>query len=261
MQYVSFDIETATITPENDDPHKYRPLGICCAATQLFEVGGRVFSPVAWCSTPNQDMVSPAKMEADEVRRLVDYLSDQMEQGYIPLTWNGLGFDFDILAEECQDIFYAKRCAAMAMAHVDMAFQMLCDIGYMIGMQAAALGQGLPGKSEGMHGDLAPKMWAEGAEGQAKVLAYVKQDVQTTTDIMLATMKPGSKSLSPGTIFWTSKAGRRQRYNFTNWLVVSECLKRPLPDTSWMSDPRTRESCYRWIKKLEGEAWETETRS
>lgn len=245
MQYISFDIETATITPESDDPHKYRPLGICCAATQMFEVGGRTFNPVAWCGVPNQELVAPRQMDKYEVRMLIDYLADAMAQDYIPLSWNGLGFDFDILAEEADSVYYANRCANIAMSHVDMAFQMLCEKGYMIGMQAAALGLKLKGKSEGMHGDLAPKLWAEGKEGQDKVLSYVKQDVQTTTDIMLRT-------IATGRIDWTSKSGKSQYWRVPNWLVVAECLNLPEPDTSWMTTPRTREYCLAWTKKLEG---------
>ena len=32
----------------------------------------------------------------------MQYLATQVENGYTIVTWNGLGFDFDILAEESQ---------------------------------------------------------------------------------------------------------------------------------------------------------------
>ena len=34
------------------------------------------------------------------IRRLVRYLEDQVGQGFTLLTWNGLGFDLDVLQEE-----------------------------------------------------------------------------------------------------------------------------------------------------------------
>ena len=39
-------------------------------------------------------------MSQQEAAGLVEYLAAQVEHGYTIVTWNGLGFDFDILAEE-----------------------------------------------------------------------------------------------------------------------------------------------------------------
>ena len=39
-------------------------------------------------------------MSREEAAALVHYLEDRTKEGYTLLTWNGLGFDFDILAEE-----------------------------------------------------------------------------------------------------------------------------------------------------------------
>ena len=43
--------------------------------------------------------------------RLVRYLEDQVAQGYTLLTWNGLGFDLDILAEESGMLPNCRRLA------------------------------------------------------------------------------------------------------------------------------------------------------
>ncbi len=252
MKFISFDIETATITPDNDDPHKYRPLGICCAATQLVdtdlgELG--IQPPVGWCNF-SDNSVSPdsdpygLKMTPFQVQGLVQYLLDMKAGGWIPLTWNGLGFDFDILAEEARDQRVGLYCVGLAVDHYDIAFQMLCDKGFMIGMQAAALGLELPGKSEGMHGDLAPKLWAQSRADQDKVLAYCKQDVQTTSEIAL-------KAIEYKRIPWTSKAGRPNTWLIKSpgLLTVRESLGLPLPDTAWMSEPRSRKSYYEWTSK------------
>ena len=41
-------------------------------------------------------------LSREEAAALVRYLEDQTAQGYTLLTWNGLGFALDILAEEAQ---------------------------------------------------------------------------------------------------------------------------------------------------------------
>lgn len=252
MKFCSFDIETATVTPENSDPHQYRPLGICCAATQLFEVDEHGIvqhrNPVrVWHAYEKCDGMYAHHMGVSDVMELADYLAGMADEGYFPLGWNSLGFDFDILAEECFDPDYGRRLAHLALMHFDPAFQMLCEKGYMIGMQAAALGLGLPGKLAGMHGDLAPVLWAKSPADQATVLDYVSQDVVTTTDILIQSTKQGR-------ITWISKAGRPQSYAFKIWLPVEECIDLPEVDTSWMSQPRTRQSCYNWTQKYLREA-------
>ena len=39
-------------------------------------------------------------MSRQEAAGLVRYLATQVAQGYTVVTWNGVGFDFDVLAEE-----------------------------------------------------------------------------------------------------------------------------------------------------------------
>ena len=39
-------------------------------------------------------------MSQEEAAKLVEYLTTQVENGYTLVTWNGVGFDLDILAEE-----------------------------------------------------------------------------------------------------------------------------------------------------------------
>jgi hypothetical protein len=258
MKFVSFDIETATITPDGSNPHDFRPLGICCAATQEFvlhDIDGQVSATLGaietWAGPKNPDSLHASQMTVTDVQEMINYLADAADDGYFPLGWNSLAFDFDILAEEAFDLHYGARCAHLAMAHFDPAFQMLCDKGFMVGMQAAALGLGCKGKLDEMHGDLAPKLWAQSVEDQKTVLAYVSQDVQTTTDIMV-------NSSIKRRVDWTSKKDKPNTWRYGKWVNVEEALRIKAPDTSWMSEPRTRESCYNWIKNyLREEEWKT----
>jgi hypothetical protein len=55
-------------------------------------------------------------MIREEAAELVQYLSAQVEHGYTLLTWNGVGFDLDVLAEESGLL---ETCRTLALAHVD----------------------------------------------------------------------------------------------------------------------------------------------
>jgi hypothetical protein len=111
-RYLAFDIETATVSPEDgSDWRSCRPLRISCAATLL----GNSNEPVLWHGGD--------RLSQEESAALVRYLEDQVAHGYTLLTWNGLGFDLDILAEEAQML---PQCRALALVHVDMMFHAFC---------------------------------------------------------------------------------------------------------------------------------------
>ena len=167
---------------------------------------------------------------------MVRYLEDQTAQGYILLTWNGLGFDLDILAEEAQML---PQCRTLALAHVDMMFHAFCALGHGVGLDAAARGMGLKGKLEGISGEMAPVLWARGR--REEVLAYVAQDVRTTMELARVCE-------SCGELRWVARSGRiRCMALGEGWLTVAEALLLPLPDTSWMSEPWTRERFMGWM--------------
>ena len=98
---------------------------------------------------------------------------------------------------------------------------------------------GLPGKPEGMSGAKAPVLWAEGK--REEVLRYVAQDVRTTLDLATA-----CESL--GALRWVARSGKLRTMKLPEgWLTVSEALELPLPDTSWMDEPWTREEFTGWM--------------
>ena len=222
-RYLGFDIETASTT--KDDWRSQRPLGISCAATLLADSR----EPILWHGGD--------RLSQDEAAALVRYLEDQVAQGVTLLTWNGLGFDLDILAEEAQML---PQCRALALAHVDMMFHAFCQLGHGVGLDAAAKGMGLAGKTEGMSGELAPVLWAEGR--REEVLRYVAQDVRTTME--LARVCEGS-----GALRWIARSGKvRCMALREGWLTVSDALEMPMPDTSWMDEPWPREKFTGWTE-------------
>jgi len=226
MAYVGFDLEIAKDIPDGATDWKaLRPLGITCAALWGSEWGAVEF----WENKPHMSQARCAK--------LVGRLEWLMNQGHTIVTWNGLGFDFDVLAEESG---LHDRCAKLAMGHVDMMFHLFCAKGWPLGIDAAAKGQGIPGKPEGMSGAKAPVMWAEGK--YQEVLDYLANDVYMTTGIAEACEK--SRALH-----WTSKSGRPQRLDLSRgWYTVEQAMKLPVKDNSWMGDPWPRSKFTEWMK-------------
>ena len=175
-------------------------------------------------------------MTQEEAADLVRYLEDRTKEGYTLLTWNGLGFDLDILAEESGLL---QDCRHPATDHVDMMFQVLCQRGFGVSLDAAAKGMGLAGKPKGMNGAKAPVLWAEGK--REEVLQYVGQDVRTTLDVALACE-------SVGALRWVSRKGKLRTMKLVDgWLTVREALELPEPYTSWMDEPWRRADFTGWL--------------
>lgn len=225
MKYLAFDIEIARTLPEDETEWKaHRPLGITCAAAASSD--GELWN---WWASDNGKFTE--KMTQDQCLTIVFALQDMSRDGYTILTWNGLGFDFGILAEESQSEYFCKE---LALNHIDMMFHFHCAQGYHIGLDAAAKGMGLPGKPAGMSRPLAPELWAKGE--YHRVLDYVSWDVKT----MLAVAEAVDVA---GRLGWTA---RTSSWMFPKWLTVQEAMALPEPETSWISGLWPRDKFYGW---------------
>ena len=221
-RFLAFDIETAKDVPGEDfnwRPH--RPLGISCAAT-LASPSSEV---VLWHGKTNDGAPAP-RMTRDDAAGLLQYLCKMAQDGFTILTWNGLGFDFDILAEEAAA---AESCQACA----------LCPCGYDVSHR---LFPGLSGgtrqrctrdgvaRQAGRHDRLAGPQ-ALGAGHHKDVLDYVSQDVRMAMQIAEA-------AECRRRFEWITRKGTKSKMPLPKgWLTVSEALTLPEPDTSWMSNP------------------------
>lgn len=250
MKLIAFDLEIAKEV-EGEDWEAQRPLGITCAAICGEDL-------IATTITGGKGLREYAPtMTSMQVRGMVSGFT--MREDTFFITWNGLGFDWYTVAEECFDIQgWALGAAKRAVAdvkelalnrHIDPGFQMLCEKGFMVGLDTAAKGLGLPGKTEGMSGDKAPAMWKQGIEAQAKVLEYVGQDAVTTMQVYQELLKQGE-------LVWITGRGTPAKYPWKptikdgRLLTVAECLELPLPDTSWMDDPWPRSKFTAWMEEL-----------
>jgi len=231
-KYLAFDIETAKEWPEGADWRRHRPLGIACAATLTDGP-----DPPRFWHGAQPDGRPADRMSRDDVAQLVDYLLSMVSQGHTILTWNGLAFDFDVLAEESGRL---EQCKGLALDHVDMMFHVFCTLGYPVGLEAAAKGSGLAGKPEGMSGIMAPSMWAAGKHQE--VLDYVAQDARTTLE--LAELCEKAKCFR-----WITRRGKTSRMDLpAGWLTASQAMRLPEPDTSWMSSPLPRHRFTGWLR-------------
>lgn len=230
-KYVAFDIETAKVLPEvRGDLLRYRPLGIACAAT-LDDQG----SPEFWFSKLAAEKPESSMAREDAVR-LVKYLEEKVTEGYTIITWNGLSFDFDVLAEESG---LREECRTLARNHIDLMFHIFCDRGFPIGLDSVAKGMSVPGKSEGVEQHLVPKMWSEGKYDE--VLKYLGQDVAVTLNV--ARVCEQKKELR-----WITRKGTSSRMPLKGgWMTVNQALSLPLPDTSWMDQPMSRSKFTKWL--------------
>lgn len=231
-RYLAFDIETAKEVPgDGSNWRQHRPLGISCAATLASDWNEpRLwFSQTANGSPANQIAIADAK-------GLRDHLCESAAAGYTVLTWNGLGFDFDVLSEESNSVAICQKCAV---DHVDMMFHLLCVLGFPVSLEKAAQGLGLSGKSPCMTGMEAPKFWAEGKHQQ--VLDYVAQDVRTTLQIAMECDRRRRFD-------WITQRGMKKSMPLPGgWLAVRDAMRLPEPDTTWMSDPILRASFTAWL--------------
>jgi hypothetical protein len=121
-----------------------------------------------------------------------------------------------------------------------MMFNVVCKLGYGVGLDAAARGTGIAGKSEGMSGAMAPVLWAEGR--REEVLAYVARDVRCTLEL-------ATTCEARGALRWVARSGKVRSLRLSEgWLTVRDALGLPLPDTSWMSDPWPRTRFTGWLR-------------
>lgn len=241
---VAFDLEIAKVVPGDfGDWKQHRPLGISCAATM---VGGDPEGPTAWTGIgPVPLLEHAAKMDSRQAGLVAVELVLWALRGYQVVTWNGLGFDFDVLCEECDRqtiIARLARTLASGPMHVDMMFAFFCWKGFAISLDAAARGMGLAGKVEGMSGAKAPEMWAQGMTGQKAVLEYVKQDARTTMEVY-------STALERGRLSWLTRSAEVRSWELPGgcWPSVEESLRAPEPDVSWLTDPWPRSKFTGWL--------------
>lgn len=236
-KWLAFDIETAQGPPTAHDGGSYA-IGVTCAVTQIEND-----APTRWSGLVQPDGRYALRMAADEVRELANYLISAAQDCRL-VGINSLGFDLRVLAEEAQDLIVFDNLRDLARQHYDPCFQMLCQRGFPVGLNALAKGFGLEGKTEGMDGEKAAAIWSGSRQDQEDVLAYCEQDVKVTLDVVL-------NIESALVMRWVSKTSGKRLYEpaQSGLLTIDECLALPLPDTAWMDGPWPCSKFSGWLDK------------
>ncbi len=233
MKLASFDIEIAKDLSDFEKWHDFAPLGITCAAVALSDSDEVKF----WHNG--------SQLDKNQCVDLVHDLQKLVKDGYHIITWNGAGFDFQVLAQE-SGLF--KECGKLALHHIDMMLLVTFQKGWFLSLQKALEGACLTGKlkkvvlSDGseiddMDGSKAPRLWADGEH--TAVLEYLREDV-------VQPLRLAQDILRCGFIRWVSERGNLMEVR-TKLVNVLKCFKIPEPDVSWMSDPPKREDFVSWI--------------
>ncbi len=230
-KYLAFDIETAKILPEVvGDLLAHRPLGICCVATLAADE-----DEPQWLHSVESDGTPSPQMTRTDLSTFVDFLIEKTQAGYTIVTHNGLGFDFNVLAEESNRW---EDCKQLALNHVDMMFHLFCVKGFGVGLNAAAKSLGLS-KPANVDGSVAPQLWKDG--DHHIVLDYVGQDCRLTMEVAVTSEQNHA-------FRWITRKGSTAIFDIpSGWIPVHKAMELPDSDTSWMDKPWPRSKFTQWL--------------
>ena len=235
MKCVAFDLELANTRrlpslKKGDNIWALWPLNISVGATYCLPEK----TVDLWFSRDTAGVPRRRGLRRRDAKHLVNTLYNYQQKGLPIVSWNGTGFDFQLLARllpNRKDVIID-----MTLKSYDPMFQLLCSIGYMPGLEAAGLGIGLPPKP--MEGASAPALWGHGFF--AEVMDYVSQDAITTGTI-------AEHIFTMHSLSWITKAGDVHWEPIPRLLTVEQCLNLPLPKTGSMQNPLKREDFINWF--------------
>lgn len=221
-------------------------LGISCAAL-AWRNDGKQVENLVWS---NDDRLSPSQMQD-----MIGTLRRMVMNGYTLVTWNGLSFDWRVLAKESGEY---GDCIELSRTHCDLMFQVVATKGWRLKQQVACDGMAIKGKLksvtlrdgtklDGMYGGMAPLLWKKGE--YAAVLSYLVEDVRSLLELSEAFEKYKYLAWRSRPNQWNPN-GKAQSIHGQP-LTVAECLDLPLPDQSWMDEPPLREHFIDWWRTNE----------
>ena len=267
MSYTAWDIEIAV--PLRGYNLGDQDVGISCASAVVVGLYDEPLEKV-WRS---DDGIMGDRMDSLQCMEMVSFLSVMHKRGATLVTFNGLGFDLQVLAREFdRDSLWWLTVADLAYGHIDMYYQFMWERGHRIGLKALAEAVDSSGKTEGMHGGLAPLLWSAGntgtqedldsiaalglipgsAEARDFVCEYVLQDSIATGEVYEGILREAGEGIR-----WTTSAGKlvseKRAYRphvkgNGDLFTVHECIKElDEPAQGWMSDPPSLSEPYGWI--------------
>jgi hypothetical protein len=233
MKLASFDLEISKEITNFERWKDHAPLGISCAAVAFSD------------NEEIQIWENSKNLDKEQCCNIVYCLLEIVKQGYSILTWNGTGFDFQVLAQASG---LKNECGELALNHIDMMLLVTFQKGWLLSLEKALNGACLSGKLKNvtlkdgtilkyMDGSKVPSLWKNGEKDA--VLAYLREDVAQP-------IKLAKDILRCGYIRWITERGNLMEVK-TDLKIVKQCFRIREPDTSWMSSPPKREDFVSWI--------------
>lgn len=229
-----------------DDVWKGWPFGISVAAVRvegvnlLYNMWGD-FGPALYSINEKLDgqLFDQKAISVSRAHGLMDTLLGYQQEGRRVFAWNGVSFDWQLLAR-LTGRFQDARTGALN--SYDPMFQGLCVAGFPVKLESVAMAFGYPGKP--ISGGNAPQLWEDGLHDV--VCEYVQADT-------LMLQRVVHKAEQFGGLKWLSKKNSTLFTPFfpRELLTVEQCMGLPLPDTSWAKDDGgltvTREQFIAWF--------------
>lgn len=242
MKLLAFDLETATLLPEDTRPDPATmDLGISCAAA-VMDTGADMHVARAWHGYLDDDVPAP-RMSREEVWDMMAWLHKTSTlDDYVILTWNG-SFDWQVIGREIGDMQWA---AMMCRRNVDLMLAFHRVRGHFLSLKSAAAAcESHKGAADIESGEYAPDLWAKGE--YERVLEYVTQDA-------LATLEVARYMLANRGFEWTSKKGNKRQFELPEGIttiedmMVCKLFAWDDPDQSWMNEPTTLQELLEWTR-------------
>jgi len=227
---IYLDIELCDNIPEGWDRESPSPLDIACICTLVHDGDKKK------CDVAHNE---GKPMTDDQIKSVCDIIKDVYNRGGEIVTWNGVGFDMQLLGKADPDIIEIIT----SKAHIDLMFHFTRKKGYMIGLGKVAEAFGVGSKT--MTGLDAVKLWNQG-EFQ-KVIDYNINDVKIL-------MKVHRKVHKHSKIKWLTRANNITYLKVEpTELSVMNSIQIPRPpntETSWMSEEHRGICEWAWRVKV-----------
>lgn len=224
---LAFDLEITNLLPDFVSWRQNRPLGISVVGFAGPE------------GTFSINAEAPNAFDKELAIDMTGALYTLWTQGVTIITFNGLAFDFAVLAD-ASGMYDECREMALSDGHVDLMFNAYMHLGWNIGLNTACKETCGIQKSGFANGAEAPQAWHDGRH--LEVIEYCKNDAEIT----LALYNALRLDLP---LKWKTRSGKgklrvlRGRRDWQPTWSVSRMLKKePPPLASFMDKPITLKS-------------------
>ena len=148
MAFVSISLQTDKLIPESGDLSELKILCLC-----LYSHQEKIWVP------KNEKFKRAAYLTSSQVEEIIKDLC----QAKTIISWNGLGFDLQILYHNCQSVNLKQKIKKIARKHIDLAFSFMCQHGYMLSLSKV-------GFESNVESSTVPLLWQASRNGQDLVI-------------------------------------------------------------------------------------------